>query len=1611
MEIDNNNNLPSYRDFMENPDNLPSVEELKEDNLPSVEEFLEKTVEEETQTIENSDGESFLEVTDVVQAPEWSELVRLVNDVRKDIPKIPEIRYYDEQLEVISANIAQIQDNYAKSEKIDVLNVQNEEFEGKLTEYNQDIDSIRDKITDIGEEIKNLPEVKDDLESLKSKIESVSKSIPSLPHWIEEVHEVPDFSWISRSFHHIDDDFGKVQGHIDIIKDKIDREVSNLNETLEVKEFEFKVDVKNLNDNLDQTNNRITETKDKIYQEIKESSIRVWELHNTFKDDDKKLKKSILSEQNKLKQSLEGQIKKINEQSVKADESILNFFTDLKETVDALPEVKYYDKDVSRIDKDVLRIDKDILFVRNELKELSKLASLIKTEQTELKENYLLNEPPEEQQKSGDNVDPLTPLNQNFATLDDLSNHYRLFLNRINTQLATIGGGGIEDAPKTGGPYSRQGQRWIGGQISTTGVSTSFGIHIDPVGSGVTYSEDLVVIGDARVTGILSIGTSSIILDANSKSIGGITQLKIGAADSSLNPIILKQAPKGHKDEGKIKFVKTQKDADGNDIETDDDVSVGIGTTVSVLTTGIITAASFGGSGKNLTHLTGATSGTYGDANSTPVIVVDTNGRITGISTVTTAGSGGGSSIAGIDTTGTSYFNNINASGTISANSFSGITTSMISDYGNGLSGGGSGINAIGIQSAGVLVGTAKTINFGSGVTIANDVASVSVGSTTRFVGARIYHDNFTPAGTNATFEVQNWDGTSLDTHSFVDSSHGFTIPAGVSKVRLIVGARASTGSVANQWFIFKNGSSLKTIDGGFFVESEANTGYNNSSVSGVTGTISVTEGDTFDLRYYLNSTTPTWDIFFEIEVIEGDVLGTYFSATNIVDDTSPQLGGNLDLNSKDITGTGNLNITGVATFSGNVTIGGTLTYEDVTNVDSVGLITARNGINVSSNGINVTGVSTFQSHVELGDDDELRLGDNKDLRLYHDGSNSYVADNGSGSLILASTFGGVLIRKHNVSETMAGFNPDSSVDLYYNGTKKFETVGYGVTVYGTTETQELNVTGIATADAFSGFDYLKAPHGTTVNYAVTVDSKTAAHRYNGSGSSNGYLIDGVESPFLTFTPGRTYRFTLSSSDMTSHPFRFYLEADKTTSYTTNVTSTSTYTEIVVTDTTPTVLHYQCSAHEYMGNAVQVNSNKVNTPYQIDGLNGANITGDIISSGKLLVGTETEGAALADNLTVADTGNCGITIRSGTTSYGSIYFSDATSGSDEYRGQIEYNHNTDSLRIYSGGTAVLRIDPGKLEVIGHTETDTLNVSGVVTATSIVKSGGTSSQYLMADGSVSTGGGSSNSFETIAVSGQSDVVADSATDTLTLVAGSNMTITTNASGDSITFASSGGGGGGGGSIGIRSDGTVIQSSASNLNFIGAGITMADDGSVTDITIPTISRTSTRIVATDGQTAFTVAEYDSSLIDVYLNGVKLDSTEYTTTNSTTITLTTGASTGDIFESVSYSNFAGTTHRNLPQNAQTSAYTLVASDTGKHISITTGGVTVPSGIFSVGDIVTIYNNSSSSQTITQGASVTLRQAGTSNTGNRSLDQYGTSTLLCVASNVFVISGSGLG
>ena len=92
------------------------------------------------------------------------------------------------------------------------------------------------------------------------------------------------------------------------------------------------------------------------------------------------------------------------------------------------------------------------------------------------------------------------------------------------------------------------------------------------------------------------------------------------------------------------------------------------------------------------------------------------------------------------------------------------------------------------------------------------------------------------------------------------------------------------------------------------------------------------------------------------------------------------------------------------------------------------------------------------------------------------------------------------------------------------------------------------------------------------------------------------------------------------------------------------------------------------------------------------------------------------------------------------------------------------------------------------------------------------------------------------------------------------------------------------------------------------------------------------------------------------------------------------------------------------------KTSGYSLEASDTGKLITMTTGDLSILSGVFSAGDAVTIHNKSSSSFSILQQSGVTLRFAGSSLTGNRTLAQRGIATITCISSNQYIISGSGL-
>jgi hypothetical protein len=107
-------------------------------------------------------------------------------------------------------------------------------------------------------------------------------------------------------------------------------------------------------------------------------------------------------------------------------------------------------------------------------------------------------------------------------------------------------------------------------------------------------------------------------------------------------------------------------------------------------------------------------------------------------------------------------------------------------------------------------------------------------------------------------------------------------------------------------------------------------------------------------------------------------------------------------------------------TFDGNVTMGGTLA---------------------------VTGETTLATHLNMGDSDKIKLGASGDLEVYHDGSNSFVDDTGTGSLFLRGE--SQVIIGNMTGEQAAVFNDDGAVTLNHDNTKKFETTSSGVTVTG----------------------------------------------------------------------------------------------------------------------------------------------------------------------------------------------------------------------------------------------------------------------------------------------------------------------------------------------------------------------------------------------------------------------------------------------------------------------------------------------------------------------------------------------------------------------------------
>jgi hypothetical protein len=156
------------------------------------------------------------------------------------------------------------------------------------------------------------------------------------------------------------------------------------------------------------------------------------------------------------------------------------------------------------------------------------------------------------------------------------------------------------------------------------------------------------------------------------------------------------------------------------------------------------------------------------------------------------------------------------------------------------------------------------------------------------------------------------------------------------------------------------------------------------------------------------------------------------------------------------------------------------------------------------------------------------------------------------------------------------------------------------------------------------GFEGTYFSSSSPKTFTVTVAAKTAASPYHNVGSSNGYYIDGVQTPIIELKGNDTgkpyyYKFDQSDASNSGHPLRFYNNVSKTTQYTTGITTSGTpgssgaHTTIAVDNTTPNVLYYQCSSHANMGNFINHNSTKLNTGVFLtlpatDGTNGQALT-------------------------------------------------------------------------------------------------------------------------------------------------------------------------------------------------------------------------------------------------------------------------------------------------------------------------------------------------------------------------------------------------------------------
>ena len=311
--------------------------------------------------------------------------------------------------------------------------------------------------------------------------------------------------------------------------------------------------------------------------------------------------------------------------------------------------------------------------------------------------------------------------------------------------------------------------------------------------------------------------------------------------------------------------------------------------------------------------------------------------------------------------------------------------------------------------------------------------------------------------------------------------------------------------------FVFGTNVNVTPVSAGVATISSVNTDTNTTY-----GMLSVLDGNNVRLRLAGSDssnddtilTAGTGISFAGVTAAGFTVESSIVGLANVVEDTTPQLGGNLDLNGKVIEGSGSINMTGGvsatiftgafngpsngltgtpditvgqvvgtgASFTGNVSVGGTLTYEDVTNIDVVGISTFSNDVYFQGNysGLDADAMywDTSQNALQFQDSVKIYMGPTSTSAASTQpgpGAGLAIEGNSTYGLILGTN--NVTIRSGSFSDSGKTINleaknsqshliatGDAGVEIFFSGDKKIETTNTGAVV-----------TGILTATTLSG--------------------------------------------------------------------------------------------------------------------------------------------------------------------------------------------------------------------------------------------------------------------------------------------------------------------------------------------------------------------------------------------------------------------------------------------------------------------------------------------------------------------------------------------------------------